>query len=167
MRILGDIERGVGFAAVNSLAKGAVFCAIACMEEPEVLRAALGNPAPLAALQGREELGKALRAAAAGGLLAPLESLLGRRGEVEVDAKDGAGRTPLHKAAIGGHAAAAEALLRAGADVGAKDKFGDTPLNFAQRYKHEQVAELLRRHGAQALYIDSDGYDVIDHCDEE
>ena len=43
MRILGDIERGVGFAAVNSLAKGAVFCANFCMEEPEVLRAALDS----------------------------------------------------------------------------------------------------------------------------
>ena len=59
MRILGDIERGVGFAAVNSLAKGAVQGAFFCMEEPEVLRAALGNPAPLAALQGREDAPRA------------------------------------------------------------------------------------------------------------
>ena len=149
MRILGDIERGVGFAAVNSLAKGAVACAFLCMEEPEVLRAALGNPAPLAALQGRERLGKALRAAAAGGLLAPLESLLGRPGEVEVDAQDMYGVTPLHHAAEGGHLAAAEALLRAGADVGAKNENGHTPLFLAQGNRHEQVAELLRRHGAQ------------------
>ena len=149
MRILGDIERGVGFAAVNSLAMGAVLCAVYCMEEPEVLRAALGNPAPLAALQGREELGKALRAAAAGGLVAPVESLLGRRGEVEVDAKNDGGWTPLHYAAGGGHAAAAEALLRAGADVGAKDRGGNTPLDAAQAFEHEQMAELLRSHGAQ------------------
>ena len=149
MRILGDIERGVGFAAVNSLARGAVLCALRCMEEPEVLRAALGNPAPLAALQGREERRKALCAAAAGGLVAPLESLLGRRGEVEVDAKDEKGNTPLRFAAAGGHLAAAEALLRAGADVGATNMRGRTPLYLAQEYKHDQVAELLRRHGAQ------------------
>ena len=116
------------------------------MCEPEGLT--LGNPAPLAAMQGRERLGKALRTAAAGGLLAPLESLLARRGEVEVDAKDEYG-PPLHLAAEGGHAAAAEALLRAGADVGAKNIGGNTPLFYAQLAEHEQVAELLRRHGAQ------------------
>ena len=64
-------------------------------------------------------------------------------------AKDVVGETPLHRAAIGGHLAAAEALLRAGADVGAKGRGGITPLDVAQNNKHEQVVELLRRHGAQ------------------
>ena len=119
------------------------------MDQRQVLRAALGNPTPLAALRGREELGAALRAAAAGGLLAPLASLLARPGEVEVGAKGERGFTPLHAAADGGHAEAIAALLRAGADVGAMDGAGNTPLVYAQLLKHEQAAELLRRHGAQ------------------
>ena len=48
MRILNSIETSVGFAAVNTLGRGAVMGAMHCMDEREVLQAAAGNTAPLA-----------------------------------------------------------------------------------------------------------------------
>ena len=65
-RILGDIRRGVGVSAVNTLARGAVTGAMHSVTEKEVLQAALGNARPLAALKGRKRLSRALLAAAAG-----------------------------------------------------------------------------------------------------
>ena len=61
MRILKEVDEGVGADALNTLAKGAVGGAVHCMEEREVLASAMGNEAPLAALRSREALGTALR----------------------------------------------------------------------------------------------------------
>ena len=72
VRILGEVATEPGVEAVNSLAKGAVTGARLCMQERAVLKAGLGNGAPLAALSGKLELESALRAAAAAGLNAPL-----------------------------------------------------------------------------------------------
>ena len=87
VRILKEVDEGVGADALNTLARGAVSGAMECMEQREVLSSAMGNDAPLAALQEPEALGAALRAAAAAGLMAPLKALLGRSEEVAVDAK--------------------------------------------------------------------------------
>ena len=144
MRILKEVDEGVGADALNTLAKGAVVGAANCMEEREVLSSAMGNDAPLAALEEREALEKALRAAAAAGLMAPLKALLGRGEEVAVDAKDGGGYTALLNAAAGGHAAAIAALVAAGAEVEAKANNGKTALMWAEECKHEHAARLLR-----------------------
>ena len=121
VRILNDIESTVGFAAVNTLGRGAVMGAMHCMDEREVLQAAAGNTAPLAALQG-QALGSALCAAAAGGLNVPLQELLQRKGEVEIGAVRllGQGRTPITLAAAGGHATTLQMLIDAGAEVNPK-----------------------------------------------
>ena len=124
VRILNDIESTVGFAAVNTLGRGAVMGAMHCMDEREVLQAAAGNTAPLAALQGTA-LRFALCAAAAGGLNVPLQELLQRKGEVEVSGlvhlpgpvKSGQDRTPITLAAAGGHATTLQMLIDAGAEV--------------------------------------------------
>ena len=144
VRILKEVDEGVGADALNTLARGAVNGAMNCMEEREVLSSAMGNDAPLAALQEPEALGEALRAAAAAGLMAPLKALLGRSEEVAVDAKADAGTTALMLAAQGGHAAAIAALLAAGAEVEAKDNDGKTALEIAEVCKHEHAARLLR-----------------------
>ena len=144
MRILKEVDEGVGADALNTLAKGAVGGADVCMGQREVLSSAMGNDAPLAALEEREALEKALRAAAAAGLMAPLKALLGRGEEVAVDAKDGDGETALMIAAQGGHAAAIAALVAAGAEVEAKTDDGETALMFAEHFKHEHAARLLR-----------------------
>ncbi len=117
MRILNSIETTVGFAAVNTLGRGAVMGAMHCMDEREVLQAAAGNTAPLAALQGKRALTMALCAAAAGGLNTPLQELLRRKGEVEVGAVNAQGRTPIALAAAGGHATTLQMLIDAGAEV--------------------------------------------------
>ncbi len=109
-----------------------------------VLSSAVGNGAPLAALQEPEALGRALRSAAAAGLMAPLKALLGRSEEVAVDAKGNDGRTALMLAAEGGHAAAIAALLAAGAEINAKDNDGRTALMYAEACEHEHAARLLR-----------------------
>ena len=49
----------------------------------------------------------------------------------DVNAKDERGRTPLHAAALNGHADTVKALIAAGADVNGKDKRGQTPLHLA------------------------------------
>ena len=126
VRILKEVNEGVGADALNTLARGAVSGALSCMEEREVLSSAMGNGAPLAALQEPEALAFALRSAAAAGLMAPLKALLGRSEEVEVEAKDNAGYTALMLAAQGGHVAAIAALLAAGAEVDAKTNDGAT-----------------------------------------
>ena len=95
MRILKEVDEGVGADALNTLAKGAVLGALQCMGEREVLSSAMGNDAPLAALEERKALGEALRSAAAAGLMAPLKALLGRGEEVAVDAKGNHGSTAL------------------------------------------------------------------------
>ena len=144
VRILEEVNEGVGADALNTLARGAVMGAGNCMEEREVLSSAMGNGAPLAALHEPEALVEALTAAAAAGLMAPLKALLGRSEEVAVDAKDGDGRTALMQAATGGHTAAIAALVAAGAEVKAKDNTGLTALMYAERCKHEHAARLLR-----------------------
>ena len=145
VRILKEVDEGVGADALNTLARGAVGGALACMWEREVLSSAMGNDAPLAALQEPEALVEALRSAAAAGLMAPLKALLGRSEEVAVDAKhDYDGRTVLMFAAMGGHAAAIAALLAAGAEVEAKMNDGRTALEIAELCKHEHAARLLR-----------------------
>ena len=137
VRILNDIESTVGFAAVNTLGRGAVMGAMHCMDEREVLQAAAGNTAPLAALQGTA-LRFALCAAAAGGLNVPLQELLQRKGEVEVSGlvhlpgavKSGQDRTPITLAAAGGHATTLQMLIDAGAEVNPRvDNW--TPLMYA------------------------------------
>ena len=143
VRILKEVNEGVGADALNTLARGAVAGANFCMKQRAVLSSAIGNDAPLAALQEPKALVRALWAAAAAGLMAPLKALLGRSEEVAVDAKDKySGMTALMLAAQGGHSAAIAALLAAGAEVEAKDDKGKTALEIAG--KHEHAARLLR-----------------------
>ena len=155
-RILEEIRQGSGVAAVNTLAQGALKRAAWCMEQREVLQAAAGNAGPLAALRGRA-VGEALRAAAGGGLMGPLGSLLARREEVEVDAADEGGRNALTCAAYGGDVHAVEALLKAGASVEATEEDGHTPLMAAAYGGHVQVIEALLKAGASVEATDEDG----------
>ncbi|KAK2076999.1 hypothetical protein QBZ16_005227 [Prototheca wickerhamii] len=60
------------------------------------------------------------------------------------------GRTPLHLAALRGHAAVAEALSRAGAWLGAFDAADCTPLHLAARQGHGEAVDALLRLGADA-----------------
>jgi hypothetical protein len=180
-RILEQVDKTVGFDALNTLAKGAVLGAGRCKFLPEVLQAVVGNPAPLAAMWGRKTLGNALRGAAAGGHMAPLESLLARRmipgsvsgtmqtmgrGEVAVDATDHTGQTALMIASEGGHAGAVKALLAAGATVNAKDNRGYTALMHACPHGHTMAVEALLAAGADADAKNSEGNTPLAFAEE-
>ncbi len=54
------------------------------------------------------------------------------------------GATPLHWAALRGHAEATKLLLAQGANVNARNKQGETPLQVAERAKHSAVVQLLK-----------------------
>jgi ankyrin repeat protein len=58
-------------------------------------------------------------------------------------------RTALHFAALNGHSAIVEALLKKGADADEKDAVGKTPFDYANQYGHEKVAILLKTSGAE------------------
>ncbi|KKO97610.1 ankyrin repeat domain-containing protein [Trichoderma harzianum] len=73
--------------------------------------------------------------------------LLVKRG-VDIEAKDGSGRTPLLLAAENGHEAIVKLLAKKGADIKAKDRDGQTPLLLAAENGHEAIVELLAEKGA-------------------
>ncbi len=66
----------------------------------------------------------------------------------DINAKNCAGRTPLHEAAARGHQATAEILLKHGADINAKDNANRTPLHLAAAGGHGQLVEFLISKGA-------------------
>jgi RNA polymerase sigma factor (sigma-70 family) len=87
-------------------------------------------------------------AAAALGLRDALDAHLRKRPELRDNAGPW-GRTPLHWAVCGGHAALALALLDAGARLHAADAWGCTPLHLAADFGHEVLLDALLARGAR------------------
>ena len=58
------------------------------------------------------------------------------------------GTSPLHFAAMSGHAETAEVLLRAGISRDARTKVDRTPLHVASQEGHLDIVDLLIRNGA-------------------
>eukprot|EP00967_Tisochrysis_lutea_P139962 scaffold254956_cov28-Tisochrysis_lutea.AAC.1 len=83
-RILAEVASSPGTEAVNSLARGAAAGSEIYMHERELLAAVLGDGAPLAALE-EPARSRALRCAAAGGLMRPLKVLLEAHGGSGLD----------------------------------------------------------------------------------
>jgi hypothetical protein len=67
----------------------------------------------------------------------------------EVNSRDGAGRTALLVATLGGHADMVELLLKSGADPNLADARGVTPLHAAEAAGATLIAAALRAHGAR------------------
>ena len=111
VRILDELREGIGTAAVNSLARGALAAAEVCMEDRVVLRAALGKPSELLTLPPRRK-NAALTKLALGGYIEPLRAVL-----AESPATPATLGRVLKYAASGGSAAMVRLLVGAGADV--------------------------------------------------
>ena len=77
--------------------------------------------------------------------------------EINDDDREGADNTPLHAAALSNAYAAAEVLIRNGADINAKDDDGGTPLHAAAVANACAVAEVLIQNGADINAKDDDG----------
>ena len=74
----------------------------------------------------------------------------------QVNAKDGAERTPLHYAVITGNIELARLFIDKGAKLSARNSDGDTPLNLALFLSRKKdLIDLLLEHGA-----DYDGYGI-------
>ncbi len=67
---------------------------------------------------------------------------------VNANDQGSSGDCPLHKVAIWGDIAAADVLLRSGADVNAVGEDGDTPLHRAIAGRHVEMARFLVSRGA-------------------
>ncbi|UCC44472.1 MAG: ankyrin repeat domain-containing protein [Candidatus Zixiibacteriota bacterium] len=75
-----------------------------------------------------------------------------------LNATDGRGYSPLHKAAYNNHLDIAEYLLSQGADVSAASANGSTPLHGAASYGHIDVVRLLLDAGAGLDIANAGGY---------
>jgi len=105
--------------------------------------------ARMSALAGRAasiDSATALRQAAESGDVTRLKTLLLE--QIDVDARDSAGRTALMLAVLHGQSQAVDALLAGGADPNAADSSGNTPLRAATDGNESAIIEALRRAGA-------------------
>ncbi|CAE7346889.1 ANKRD50 [Symbiodinium natans] len=87
--------------------------------------------------------------------LLTLEALL--KGPRNPDIADHGGRTPLHHAALGGHVAAAQLLLEAGAEKDPTTSTGKTPLWMAAQGGLLEVVRFLVEVGADKDHADTGG----------
>jgi len=75
-----------------------------------------------------------------------------------VDARDAAGRTPLHYAAACGLGRQVDLLLHHGALVDARNSYGSTPLHLASAAGHVHIARILIAAGAQSGAVNNGGW---------
>jgi ankyrin repeat protein len=83
-----------------------------------------------------------------------------------VNARDGAGHTPLYKAAEHGDHAIVELLLQRGAEVNAKNVAGDTALHRAAQYGNVSAAQALVAHGADINALTQSGKTALQYARE-
>jgi ankyrin repeat protein len=156
--ILQQVEASAGADAVNARVSGALLGAFSCADWPEVVHCACGNAAPLAALAARgpsaldEHRGRvqqtAAHAAAGAGFTAVLRRILAAGADPA--AHNLVQRSPLHRAAEGGHLGCIEALL---ADprvrIDARDDRGSTALYMAAAGGQLAALRALEAAGAE------------------
>ncbi|RMX58040.1 hypothetical protein pdam_00013425 [Pocillopora damicornis] len=100
--------------------------------------------------------------AARNGNFASVRDLL-EEGEVDVNATDDDGATPLMYAAMGGHFPSVQLLIQNGADIDKQDKAsGWTALMQATYYGHKAVAKLLIDAGANVNIQEKNGCTAFD-----
>jgi ankyrin repeat protein len=103
--------------------------------------------------EGERAAYRGLHAAAARGDTAEIQKLAADR--TSLDARDRNGRTPLHVAAFMGHGAAAQALLKAGADPALLDNQRYDAVTIASVRDDVATLKVLLANGASAKLITS------------
>lgn len=155
LRILAEIDAGLGIEAINKLAIGATNGLH--YHNRAVLRAVLGDLSDLSRLTKKHELREALVAAAASGYIAPLQILLKKVKDVNFKVKDAYNFSPLTVAAEGGHADSVSMLLAAGASPNLKDEDKQTPLHAAARSGDAETVRRLVAAKANLEHKDNEG----------
>jgi len=110
----------------------------------------------------RENLERALFAAAGAGRASEVEELLGQGVAVDVVIVDG--YQPLHYAAVMGRKEVVGLLVARGAKVDAADRHRWRPLHYAASGKHRGVVTFLLGHGANPVALNKDGKTPGDLC---
>ena len=161
VRELANVNSQVGGAdEVNSLARRALMCAKYAMDQPDILRAAMGDLKPLLALTTKEEREDIMQRASAAGYLAVVLAMLDNGADVNAATPSGGmgALTGLMKAAQGGHLPVVKALLTKGAHVNMASERGFTALMIAAYGGFLPVVqELLAAKGADVNQATSMG----------
>ncbi|XP_078367744.1 ankyrin repeat and SAM domain-containing protein 6-like isoform X2 [Oculina patagonica] len=113
-------------------------------------------------IKGQKSVRPSIIQAARSGNLASVKDLLDE-GEVDINARDDNGATPLMYAAMVGHSAIVQLLIQNGADVDKQDKAsGWTALMQATYYGHKAVVKLLIDSGANVSIQEKNGCTAFD-----
>jgi ankyrin repeat protein len=125
---------------------------------PALRRLVAAHGGPAIRLDGNPQELTALHWAAASGVVDAVSFLLAPPVEADPRAARKNNFTPLHAAAMQGHAAVCELLLRAGADVNAQtDPQGYAPLHSAAFAGHVETIRALLAHGADRRLVNYRG----------
>lgn len=106
----------------------------------------IGEGADVSFINMDREFTTPLHAAASGGFVDVMETLLAAN--ADVNARDYYGCTPLHAAASNGHDAACTFLIEHGANIEKECVYGSTPLICAVRDGHLSTVEIMLDRGA-------------------
>ncbi|TPX08527.1 uncharacterized protein E0L32_010014 [Thyridium curvatum] len=126
---------------------------------------ALRGPAPDLCLLLLDECFRRTAARAGGSERAEQAAL--EQAQWMLDARDGAGCTPLHLAAAAGETAIVEELIGRGAEVDPVDNLQRTPLHMAARYGRDETIRALFEAGADPGKVKEElwGGNLLDHAD--
>ena len=168
--IFEKVESSAGADVVNAKVSGALLGAFSCADWPEVVHAACGNPGPLAALaeRGAAALDKprgrvqqtAAHAAAGAGFSAVLREIIAAGANPA--AHNLVKRTPLHRAAEGGHLECLGLLLSdPRVRVDARDDRGNTALYMAAAGGQLTALQALETAGADLHMLNAKGASAL------